>query len=75
MKNEIIDCCSYLCDPFIGKQLVSLDLSDNAINPFGAIRVSKFLLNAKTLKILLINNAGLGPEGNKTIAESFIGCP
>ena len=33
------------------------------------------MLTAKTLKIFFINNAGLGPEGNKKIAESFIGCP
>ena len=36
LKSEIIESVSFICDPFIGKNLVELDLSDNAINPYGA---------------------------------------
>ena len=75
LKTEIIDCVSFICDPFIGKNLVELDLSDNAINPYGAIRLSKYILEASSLKVFYINNAGLGPAGTKTLADSLKGCP
>lgn len=55
----------------IGKNIVELDISDNAVNPFGAIALSPFLEQAKDLRVFLINNAGLGIDGVKTIASSL----
>jgi len=55
----------------LNKQIVSLNISDNAVNPFGAIALSSFLESAHSLKIFSIDNAGLGIDGVKTIASSL----
>jgi len=51
----------FIGDSFIGKNIIKLDFSNNAVNPFGAIAISSYLKQAISLKTFLINNAGLGP--------------
>lgn len=50
---------------------MEIDISNNALNPFGAKAISPYLKQASTLKTFLINNCGLGPEGTQIIAESL----
>uniref|UniRef100_A0A915PI52 ATP synthase subunit beta n=1 Tax=Setaria digitata TaxID=48799 RepID=A0A915PI52_9BILA len=77
LKEEIPPILLSLCDAMIrcGTQLVELDLSDNAFGPIGAEAIEKFLgsPSAYSLKILKLNNNGLG-AGGKIIGRSLIQC-
>lgn len=42
-KDEIPDSLSLLNKSMIGKQIVQIDFSDNAFNPFGAKAISEYL--------------------------------
>lgn len=68
MKDEIPESLGFMGDSLIGKNVIEIDLSDNAVNPFGAIAFSRYLSQATSLKKFYINNCGLGPEGTETIA-------
>lgn len=57
---------------FEGKNLVSLDLSDNAFGPSGAEALMGILINNRSIEYLRINNNGLGPQGGKHIAQALI---
>ena len=45
------------------KHLVELDLSDNAFGPAGAKPIMRLIINNRNIKILRLNNNGLGIEG------------
>jgi Ran GTPase-activating protein 1 len=47
---------------------MSIDFSNNAVNPFGAEAIKPFLKQASFLKVFLINNCGLGIQGVTHIA-------
>lgn len=47
----------------VGKSLIKLDISHNAVNPYGAKALLTYLSQAKTLEVFLISNCGLGPLG------------
>ena len=59
----------------IGKNLIKLDISNNAVNPFGAKALLHFLEQANSLEVLLIYNCGLGPLGVAEIAKGLKGTP
>lgn len=59
---------SIFSEAFLSKNLQKLDLSNNAIAPNGAIALKPYLEKANSLKILLINNCGLGIMGSTTIS-------
>ena len=59
----------------VGSQLLRLDISNNAVNPFGAESLLIYLQQASTLQVLLIYNCGLGPLGVAKIAEGLKGTP
>lgn len=52
-----------------------LDISHNAVNPFGAKALLNFLSSASSLEVLLIANCGLGPLGVAEIAKGLEGTP
>jgi Ran GTPase-activating protein 1 len=53
------------------KQLIEVDLSDNAFGPDG-IRAFECLLREDTnLRVLKVTNCGLGPEGGEMIAYAL----
>ncbi|KAJ1918764.1 Ran GAP Rna1 [Mycoemilia scoparia] len=54
------------------KELLLLDLSDNAFGPTGADAVYDFLANSSSLQTLYLNNNGLGIQGGKTIAKALM---
>lgn len=59
-----------------GAHLHELDLSDNAFGPDGVKGIRRLLVSSVcfTLKILRLNNNGLGIGGGKILSEAFIEC-
>lgn len=55
----------------LAKQLVELDLSDNAFGPDGIKAFECLLKDDKALKVLKVTNCGLGPEGGEMIAAAL----
>eukprot|EP00045_Choanoeca_perplexa_P007901 m.72608 g.72608 ORF g.72608 m.72608 type:complete len:573 (+) comp14273_c0_seq1:51-1769(+) len=53
------------------KHLTVLDLSDNAVNPDGAICIAPLISSCLTLKKLILNNTGVGPAGGDTIGKAL----
>lgn len=53
------------------KQLVEVDLGDNAFGPDGIRAFECLLKEDKNLRILKVSNCGLGPEGGEMIAEAL----
>jgi Ran GTPase-activating protein 1 len=54
------------------KQLIEIDLSDNAFGPDGIRAFECLLKEDKNLKVLKVTNCGLGPEGGEMIAEALL---
>jgi len=71
-KDEIPFALEFLTKPLINKpNFIALDLSNNAVGPNGATAISGYLEQAKSLKIFLINNCGLGIQGATIIANAL----
>jgi Ran GTPase-activating protein (RanGAP) involved in mRNA processing and transport len=73
---------SMFTEAFLSKNLQKLDLSNNAIvifwnkAPNGALALKPYLEKADSLKVLLINNCGLGIIGSTTISHALkVGTP
>ena len=75
LKDEIPKSIEFIAKGLVGSQLIHLDISNNAVNPFGAESLLIYLKQAKTLQTLLIYNCGLGPLGVAKIAEGLRGTP
>ena len=54
------------------KNIISLDLSDNAFGPIGVASFDFFLIQCTSLKKLYVENNGLGPEGAESLAKALI---
>lgn len=65
----------YISKGLIGKNLIKLDISNNAVNPFGAKALLNYLEQAASLEVLLIYNCGLGTLGAREIAQGLKGTP
>ena len=53
------------------KQLIELNLSDNAFGPDGIEAFECLLSGMSSLQVLKVSNCGLGPEGGEMIAEAL----
>lgn len=53
------------------KQLIEIDLSDNAFGPDGIRAFECLLKDDKQLRILKVTNCGLGPGGGEMIAAAL----
>jgi Ran GTPase-activating protein 1 len=53
-------------------RLHTLDLSDNAFGPAGAGPVAAFVSKHVPLRVLRLNNTGLGPAGGPMIADALV---
>ncbi|PIL22746.1 hypothetical protein GSI_15439 [Ganoderma sinense ZZ0214-1] len=70
--TEIPPALSAICDALIGKPtLVEIDLSDNAFGGRSVDPLVPFLSSACTLRVLKLNNNGLGPAGGSVIADAL----
>ncbi|CAG8578741.1 17338_t:CDS:2 [Acaulospora morrowiae] len=72
LREEIPHAVKALCNSLEDKQLVELNFSDNAFGPAGVEPMVDFLTNNRSLKILKLNNNGLGPSGGKLIAKALL---
>eukprot|EP00037_Helgoeca_nana_P018113 m.172984 g.172984 ORF g.172984 m.172984 type:complete len:731 (+) comp24302_c0_seq1:3784-5976(+) len=72
LKTMIHPALGLLAEGLIGSRLTVLDLSDNAVNPQGAERLSPFLIQCFTLKELYLNNTGVGPSGGKILGDTLV---
>ena len=75
LKEEIPKSIEFVSRGLVGSGLLRLDISNNAVNPFGAQSLLIYLEQAKSLETLLIYNCGLGPLGVAKIAEGLKGTP
>ena len=75
LKDEIPKSIEFIATGLVGSNLLRLDISNNAVNPFGAASLLLYLQQAASLQVLLIYNCGLGPLGVAKIAEGMRGTP
>jgi Ran GTPase-activating protein 1 len=68
LKDEIPKSIEHISNGLVGSRLLRLDISNNAVNPYGAEALLIFLSQAHSLQTMLINNCGLGPLGVAKIA-------
>lgn len=54
------------------KNIISLDLSDNAFGPIGVASFDFYLIQCSSLKKLYVENNGLGPEGAENLAKALL---
>ncbi|OJT09438.1 Ran GTPase-activating protein 1 [Trametes pubescens] len=70
--SEIPPALSAICDALIDKPtLVEIDLSDNAFGGRSVDPLVPFLSSARSLRVLKLNNNGLGPAGGTVIADAL----
>jgi len=78
LRSEIPPSLQHLGDGIIaaGAKLTELDLSDNAFGPDGVKGIKKLLMSESCykLRVLKLNNNGLGIGGGKLLSEAFIQC-
>merc|ERR1712180_65805 len=78
LRAEIPPSLEHLGDGIIaaGARLSELDLSDNAFGPDGVKGIKKLLMSESCykLRVLKLNNNGLGVGGGKLLSEAFIKC-
>nr|XP_058971510.1 ran GTPase-activating protein 1-like [Pocillopora verrucosa] len=78
LRSEIPPALGHLSDGVIAAnaKLVELDLSDNAFGPDGVKACVKLLTShaCYSLRILRLNNNGLGVGGGKILSEALINC-
>ncbi|CAK9797559.1 Ran GTPase-activating protein 1 [Anthophora quadrimaculata] len=78
VKSEIPKALEYLGSALCtaGTQLYELDLSDNAFGPIGIQGLANFLTSSScyTLRVLRLNNNGLGISGGKMLAKALLDC-
>jgi Ran GTPase-activating protein 1 len=55
-----------------GVKLESLDLSDNAFGPDGLRPILPLIGQMTSLKVLRLNNTGLGPQGGQLLAQGLM---
>ncbi|CAK9829039.1 Ran GTPase-activating protein 1 [Anthophora retusa] len=78
VKSEIPKALEYLGSALCtaGTQLYELDLSDNAFGEIGIQGLANFLTSSScyTLRVLRLNNNGLGISGGKMLAKALLDC-
>jgi Ran GTPase-activating protein 1 len=75
LKEEIPKSIEFISSGLVGSGLLRLDISNNAVNPFGAEALLIYLKHAASLQVLLIYNCGLGAMGTAKVAEGLVGTP
>ena len=71
LRAEIPKSLEVMAISLLPKQLIEIDLSDNAFGPDGIRAFECLLKEDKNLKILKVTNCGLGPEGGEMIAGAL----
>ena len=71
-KDKLPPSLKFLIDAIMDKQIIELNLRDNAFGPAGVSAYVDFLEKCPTLEILNVTNCGLGPMGSSMIAEAIL---
>ncbi|RKP14645.1 hypothetical protein BJ684DRAFT_1644, partial [Piptocephalis cylindrospora] len=72
LLKEIPPSLTAICDAIMDHPNVqTLDLSDNAFGPAGAEPIVPFLSHRRSLRVIRLNNNGLGIRGGKFIAQAL----
>ena len=71
LRAEIPKSLEVMAIALLPKQLIEVDLSDNAFGPDGIKAFECLLRGDKNLKVLKVSNCGLGPEGGEMIAKAL----
>lgn len=71
LKDELPSSLRYLIESIQDKNILILNLSDNAFGPSGVAAFDFYLRSTTTLKELYIENCGLGPEGGESVAKAL----
>ncbi len=70
-KEGILDSLSYLNEVLRNKNIILLDLSNNAICPDGCERITDILEHNQTLKYLYFNHSALSQAGTITVCKAI----
>lgn len=60
-----------LTNALIGKNILEINLSDNAFGPIGIKSFDKFVKATPCIKVFKITNCGIGPEGGEMVAAAI----
>ena len=60
-----------MTEALIGKNIIEVNLSDNAFGPIGISSFEKFVKATPSIKIFKITNCGIGPEGGEMVASAI----
>ncbi|WUR03517.1 Ran GTPase-activating protein 1 (rna1) [Vairimorpha necatrix] len=71
-KEEMLECFKLISLSITGKDIILLDLSNNALSSELPIEFINLLSNLNSLKFLNIRNCGLGKKGGDIIGECFV---
>jgi len=71
LRAELPKSLEVMAVSLLPKQLIEIDLSDNAFGPDGIRAFECLLKEDKNLRILKVTNCGLGPEGGEMIASAL----
>ncbi len=61
LVSEVPKCLEIMTGAILDKEIVELNIGDNAFGPIGVQSIEHCIKSLKTLKKLLIANNGLGP--------------
>jgi len=70
-KHEIPGSLSAFGGALTGKNLLRIDISNNAVGPNGSTALAPYLSQASSLRVFLINNCGLGIDGCTTLSNAL----
>ena len=68
-EEELPKSLKYLLDAIIDKNIIELNLNDNALGPKAAPGYNLFFEKNKTLEKLYLDDCGMGPEGTPKLIE------
>ncbi len=68
-SEELPKCLKFLLEGLVDKQIIELNLSDNALGPTAAPGYEFFFEKNKTLQKLYIDNCGMGPIGTPSLMK------
>jgi len=71
LRAELPKSLEVMAVSLLPKQLIEIDLSDNAFGPDGIRAFECLLKEDKNLRIVKVTNCGLGPEGGEMIASAL----
>lgn len=73
-REEVSECLAYISKPVFGRNLIYINVSNNACGVNGAKAFASILLEATKLKYFYSTNCGLGTLGIKEYVDKISNC-